>query len=258
MQCKDKPFMGEGFKASHYELFSLKKNQPCSSVVIRVLGSAFCFKRTDSALSQPSECFTRVVTSLCAVFSEEDHDTWTICHHLKPTWVVGLPLCVKWKIYSLAKSFICLNAIQPAWISSKCLPSAFDLTLAGFQGRYILLFRLIISSTQRFLAVPGLLCPLFISGTSWVPNFLSFMNLTSLYPSHCVQQILTCGAYLVCMKLTPRRQHFSKLQRTIWRHHNLPEGNYFWVCIHCRRVLWVFSNLWKHRNWQIISQQWWL
>lgn len=195
MQYKDKSFTGEGFKASNYKLYSLRKNQLCSSVVIRVLGSAFCFKRTDSALSRPSECFTGVVTSLFAVFSEEDHDTWTICHHLKPTWVVGLPLCVKWKIYSLAKSFICLNAIQPAWISSKCLPSAFDLTLAGFQGRYILLFCLIISSTQRYLAVPGLLCLLFISGISWVPGFLSFMNLTSLYPSYCVQQMLLCAVH---------------------------------------------------------------
>lgn len=162
-----------------------------------MLGSAFWFKRTDSALSQPSERFTRVVTSLYAVFSEEDHDTWTICHHLKPTWVVGLPLCVKWKIYSLAKSFICLNAIQPAWISSKCLPSAFDLTLAGFQGRYILLFWLIISSTQKYLAVPGSLSLVFIPGTRWVPAFLSFINLTSLYPSYCVQQMLMCSAYLV-------------------------------------------------------------
>lgn len=75
MQYKDKSFTGEGFKASNYKLYSLRKNQLCSSVVIRVLGSAFCFKRTDSALSRPSECFTGVVTSLCAVFSEEDHDT---------------------------------------------------------------------------------------------------------------------------------------------------------------------------------------
>lgn len=154
--------MGERFKASNYELFSLKKYHLCSSAVIRVLVSSSCFKRTDSALSQPSGCFTGVVTSLCAVSSEEDHDTWTLCHHLKPTWVVGLPPRVKWKIHSLAMSFICLNAIQPAWISSKCLPSAFDLTLAGFQGRCILLFCLIISSTQRYLAVTGLLCLLFI------------------------------------------------------------------------------------------------
>lgn len=139
------------------------------------LGSAFCSKRTDSALLQPSECFTGVVTSLCAVSSEEDHDTWTRCHHLKPTWVVGLPLCVKWKIYSLAKSFICLNAIQPAWVSPKCLPSAFDLTRAGFQGRYIPLFCLITSS-QRYLAAPDFLCLLFISDTSRVPTFPSFIT----------------------------------------------------------------------------------
>lgn len=134
MCYKDKSFTGEGSKASNYKLFPLKKKKISSvHLLSSELGSAFCSKRTDSALLQPSECFTGVVTTLCAVSSEEDHDTWTRCHHLKPTWVVGLPLCVKWKIYSLAKSFICLNAIQTAWVSSKCLPSAFDLTWAGFQ-----------------------------------------------------------------------------------------------------------------------------
>lgn len=141
MQYKGKSFTVEGFKASKYTLFSLKKkNHLCSSAVIRVLASVFCSKRIDSALSQPSECFTRVVTSLCAVCSEEDHDTWTICQHLEPTWVVGLPLYVKWKIYSLVKSFIWLSAIQPVRISSKCLPSAFYLSQEGFQGRWIFLF----------------------------------------------------------------------------------------------------------------------
>lgn len=66
--------MGEGFKSCKCMLFSLKSHL-CSSAVIRALVSAFCFKGIDSALSQPSDRFPRVVTSLCAVFSEEDHDT---------------------------------------------------------------------------------------------------------------------------------------------------------------------------------------
>lgn len=210
--------MGEGLKASNYKLFPLKKqNLLYSSVVIRALGSALCFKRTDSALSQPSERFTGVVTSLCAVFSEEDHDTWTICHHLKPTWVVGLPPCVKWKIYSLAKSFICLNAIRPALISSKCFPSAFNLTLAGFQGRSVLLVSLIISPTQRYLAMSvSFTLPALHLGYKSSTCFSEFHEFDSGYPSYCVQQMLTCRAYLVYTKLTPRRRHFSKLQRTIW------------------------------------------
>lgn len=175
MCYKDKSFTGERSKASNYKLFSLKKKISSVHLLSSELGSAFCSKRTDSALLQPSECFTGVVTTLCAVSSEEDHDTWTRCHHLKPTWVVGLPLCVKWKIYSLAKSFICLNAIQTAWVSSKCLPSAFDLTRAGFQGRYIPLFCLITSS-QRYLAALSLLCLIFISDTSRIPTFLSFIS----------------------------------------------------------------------------------
>lgn len=231
MQYKGKSFTVEGFKASKYMLFSLKQNHLCSSAVIRVLGSVFSSKRIDSALSQPSECFTRVVTSLCAVCSEEDHDTWTICHHLKRTWVVGLPLYVKWKIYSLVKSFIWLNAIQPAWISSKRLPSAFYLSQEGFQGRWIFLFH-----PHRYL-VPGLFCPLFTSRTSWALTFWSFTNLDSLYTSYHVHQKLTSSTYPIYTKVTPRRWDFNKLQRRIWRHHNLPEGNYFWVYAHCRREL---------------------
>lgn len=220
MQYKDKSFMGEGLKASNYKLFPLKnQNLLYSSVVIRALGSALCFKRTDSALSQPSECFTRVVTSLCAVFSEEDHDTWTVCHHLKPTWVVGLPPCVKWKIYSLAKSFICLNAIRPASISSKCLPSAFNLTLAGFQGRSVLLVCLIISPTQRYLAVSVSLTLLALHfGYKSSTCFSEFQEFHQCLP------ILLCSAdanvhSIPLYEADSQKTAFQQATKNNWRHH---------------------------------------
>lgn len=63
--------------------------------------------------------------------------------------------------------------------------------------------------------------------------------------------MLMCSAFPVSVKPTPGRHHFSKIQRTMWRHHILPAGNYFWVCTLCRRTtafFWLLPNLW---NWQI-------
>lgn len=68
MQCKDKSFTGEGFKASSYKKKRIGSVHVLSSERLALLSAS-------REQARPSECSTGVVTSLCAACSEDDQDT---------------------------------------------------------------------------------------------------------------------------------------------------------------------------------------
>lgn len=143
-----------------------------------------------------------------------------------------------------------LPECNSAWISSKCLPSAFYLTLAGFQGRYFLLFNYFILTEVHWcsrITLPTLHFWHKVSTHS--PKSHEFGQSLPISPRSTEINIQT---RLVYKKLVQRRWHFSKLQRTVCQKVTFSESAHIW-----RRkpfCLFVCFNPKKQRNLQMIPQ----